>query len=107
VLYIEEVSLSSAGGTFSLVNDGTGPILANKGLTPGTNVTIVDSGTALTINSATGASSVWQETAAEISPVTAVTSGLLCGDRTTNSFGGFATNRCVLVGGDTNTPLLT
>ena len=43
-------TLTSAGGT-TLVNDGIGPALAVKGLTAGTNITVVDSGTFLTINS--------------------------------------------------------
>lgn len=42
-------ALSSAGGTFSLVNDGIGPILANKGINVGPGVAIVDSSTAITI----------------------------------------------------------
>jgi hypothetical protein len=47
-------SLSSAGGTETLVNDGTGPALATKGLTAGVNsisegITLTSSATAVTI----------------------------------------------------------
>jgi len=35
-----EVTLSSAGGTYSLVEDGTGPTLSIKGLTAGTGISI-------------------------------------------------------------------
>ena len=45
------VTLSSAGGVNSLVVDGVGPTLSNKGLTAGTAISIVDGGTFLTINS--------------------------------------------------------
>lgn len=48
------VTLASAGGVYSLVNDGVGKDLVVKGLTSGSNVTIADSGTALTINSSGG-----------------------------------------------------
>lgn len=48
---VETISLISAGGTYSLVFDGSGPILSNVGLSAGTGVSITDSGTSLTINS--------------------------------------------------------
>jgi hypothetical protein len=50
---LSNVTLTSAGGT-SLVNDGIGPTLVNKGLTAGTSISFVDSGNDITIN-ATGA----------------------------------------------------
>lgn len=43
------VSLSSAGGTETLVNDGTGPSLATKGLTAGTGISLSGSATAVTV----------------------------------------------------------
>jgi len=43
------VTLTSAGGTVDLVNDGTGPTLATKGLTAGAGVTLVSSATECTI----------------------------------------------------------
>lgn len=51
------VTLTSAGGTESLVNDGTGPTLAIKGITAGSGITLSSTGSALTISS-TGASGV-------------------------------------------------
>lgn len=51
------VTLTSAGGTESLVNDGTGPTLAIKGITAGSGITLSSTATALTISS-TGASGV-------------------------------------------------
>lgn len=47
----QPVTLTNAGGTQSWVNDGAGPALAVKGVNAGSNVTITDNGTALTINS--------------------------------------------------------
>lgn len=49
---IPAISLSSAGGTETLVNDGAGPALATKGLTAGTGITLTSSATAVTIASA-------------------------------------------------------
>jgi hypothetical protein len=46
---IIEASLTSAGGTESLVNDGVGPALATKGLTAGTGITLSSTTTAVTI----------------------------------------------------------
>jgi hypothetical protein len=46
------VVLTSAGGTETLVNDGTGPSLATKGLTAGYGVTLTGSATAVTIAAA-------------------------------------------------------
>ena len=66
-------TLSSAGGTVSLVNDGTGPTLATKGITEGTGISFVDSGTAVTVNS------VWNQIGDLMFPVTSSTRGLLCG----------------------------
>lgn len=43
------VTLSSAGGTESLVNDGTGPSLATKGLTAGTGISLSGTSTAVTV----------------------------------------------------------
>jgi hypothetical protein len=42
-------TLTSAGGTVSLVNDGTGPTLATKGLTAGARITLTDNGTDIDI----------------------------------------------------------
>jgi hypothetical protein len=46
------VTLASAGGTETLVNDGTGPVLATKGLTAGNGITLTGSATAVTIAAA-------------------------------------------------------
>jgi hypothetical protein len=43
------VSLASAGGTETLVNDGTGPALVTKGLTAGNGISLSGSATAVTI----------------------------------------------------------
>lgn len=43
------VTLTSAGGTESLVNDGTGPALANKGLTAGTGISLSSTATDVTV----------------------------------------------------------
>ena len=43
------VALTSAGGTETLVNDGTGPALATKGLTAGTGISLTGAATAVTI----------------------------------------------------------
>jgi hypothetical protein len=43
------VSLASAGGTETLVNDGTGPALVTKGLTAGNGINLSASATAVTI----------------------------------------------------------
>ena len=48
------VSLSSAGGTESLVEDGTGPALGLKGLTAGTGITLTATSTDITIDSTGG-----------------------------------------------------
>jgi hypothetical protein len=49
------VTLASAGGTETLVNDGTGPALATKGLTAGTGITLSSNATSVTVtNSDTG-----------------------------------------------------
>jgi hypothetical protein len=45
-------TLTSAGGTETLVNDGTGPTLATKGLTAGTNITLSSTASAITLNNA-------------------------------------------------------
>ena len=52
------VSLSSAGGTESLVNDGTGPTLATKGISAGPGIGLVGAATSLTIENTSPASSV-------------------------------------------------
>ena len=46
------VTLTSAGGTIDLVNDGTGPALATKGLSAGAGITLVSSATDCTITNA-------------------------------------------------------
>lgn len=52
---IIEASLTSAGGTESLVNDGVGPALATKGLTAGAGISLLSTGTDITItNTDTG-----------------------------------------------------
>lgn len=43
------VTLASAGGTETLVNDGTGPALANKGLTAGTGISLSSTATDVTV----------------------------------------------------------
>lgn len=43
------VTLASAGGSQTLVNDGTGPSLATKGLTAGNGINLFSSATAVTI----------------------------------------------------------
>lgn len=55
---IIEASLTSAGGTESLVNDGVGPTLATKGLTAGTGISLSSTGTDITITNTAVASSV-------------------------------------------------
>lgn len=53
------VTLASAGGTETLVNDGVGPALATKGLTAGTGISLTGTGTDITItNSDTGSAVV-------------------------------------------------
>ena len=46
------VTLTSAGGTIDLVNDGTGPALATKGLSAGTGITLTPTLTDCTITNA-------------------------------------------------------
>jgi hypothetical protein len=43
------VTLTSAGGTETLVNDGTGPALATKGVTAGTGISLSSTATDLTV----------------------------------------------------------
>ena len=50
-------TLTSAGGTESLVNDGTGPTLAIKGITAGSGITLSSTSTELTISSTGGGGS--------------------------------------------------
>lgn len=52
------VSLASAGGTESLVQDGVGPALSVKGLTAGAGVTLTPSANDITITNASPASAV-------------------------------------------------
>jgi hypothetical protein len=52
------VTLASAGGTETLVQDGIGPALANKGLTAGTGITLLGGANDVTISNASPASSV-------------------------------------------------
>ncbi len=102
---LNNVTLTSAGGTFSIVDDGTGPTLTNKGLTEGAGIAIVDGGTELTISS-TIATPVWQEISGIISPITGSTNGLLCGDTsgggTTNDITGAGSTDTVVAGGNSN-----
>ena len=51
-------TLTSAGGVYSLVNDGVGPALANKGLNAGSGITIADSGTVLEISALGGGEAI-------------------------------------------------
>ena len=44
------ISLSSAGGSYTLVNNGTAPSLAVKGLSAGSDISISSTATAITIN---------------------------------------------------------
>ncbi|MHC4621953.1 MAG: hypothetical protein ACYTEQ_29795, partial [Planctomycetota bacterium] len=53
-----DVTLASAGGTETLIQDGVGPALANKGLTAGTGVTLLGGANDVTITNASPASSV-------------------------------------------------
>jgi hypothetical protein len=46
------VTLTSAGGTETLVNDGTGPALATKGITAGTGISLSSTATDLTVTNA-------------------------------------------------------
>ena len=48
------VTLASAGGTETLVVDGTGPTLTSKGLTAGANITLTPGATDVTIAAASG-----------------------------------------------------
>lgn len=52
--YIDSVSLASAGGTETLVQDGTGPALATKGLTAGTGITLTGAAGDVTIAATSG-----------------------------------------------------
>lgn len=52
------VSLASAGGSQTLVNDGAGPALATKGLTPGTGISLTGSATDVTITNTDPGSAV-------------------------------------------------
>jgi microcystin-dependent protein len=52
------VTLTSAGGTETLVNDGTGPSLATKGLSAGTGITLTGTATDITVTNSSPASSV-------------------------------------------------
>lgn len=52
------VTLTNAGGTISLVNDGVGPTLATKGLTAGSGINLFDGGTFVSITNSSPASSV-------------------------------------------------
>jgi hypothetical protein len=68
------VTLASAGGTETLVNDGTGPALATKGLTAGAGISLTGAATSVTI-AATGGDaglilhSIRRSAAVAISPV--------------------------------------
>jgi hypothetical protein len=46
------VTLTSAGGTETLVNDGTGPALSTKGVTAGTGISLSSTATDLTVTNA-------------------------------------------------------
>jgi len=82
---IDVTTLTSAGGT-SLVNDGTGPTLATKGLTAGTSITFGISGTDITINAAAAASTVFSDTGpGVITTQTSLTQGKLLGNMATNT----------------------
>jgi hypothetical protein len=52
------VTLTSAGGTETLVNDGTGPSLATKGLTAGTGISLTGTATAITLTNTDPGSAV-------------------------------------------------
>lgn len=96
-LPFSDITLGSAGGV-SLVNDGVGPTLLTKGLIAGTALSFVDSGTDITLNAATTASTIFQESLGVISPILG-TASLLIGDTATNfinSSNGF------VIGGNTN-----
>ncbi len=96
------ISLTSAGGAATLVNDGSGTSLAIKGLTAGTGIDVVDvGGTHLTISADSDSLNIWTETSAIIKPITTSTSGILCGDAATNEILG-GTIRGAIVGGTTN-----
>jgi hypothetical protein len=52
------VTLTSAGGTETLVNDSTGPSLATKGLTAGTGISLTGTATAITLTNTDPGSAV-------------------------------------------------
>jgi hypothetical protein len=74
-----DVSLTNAGGGTTLINDGVGPSLATKSITGGTNIVLNDTGTDITINSTAGGSSVFQQTGAQIEPITATQTSCIGG----------------------------
>jgi hypothetical protein len=95
------VTLTSAGGTESLINDGIGPTLANKGLTAGAGVSLVSSGTAVTISSTAG-SGPYQQVVNNITPVSASVNAISSG--TLNSIDALANNS--VIAGSTSSNIL-
>lgn len=98
------LTLNSTGVGLSLVTagGGVGPVFTTKGLTAGTNISIVDNGTDLIVNAIGGGGSLWQQTAGVLAPITVSTNGLLCGNRSTNVIPS-NTSRSTIVGGQNNT----
>jgi len=56
--FLDSVTLASAGGTETLVQDSTGPTLATKGLTAGAGITLTGAANEVTISNASPGSSV-------------------------------------------------
>jgi hypothetical protein len=90
---------SSAGGTSIIKTPSTNIF---KGLVGGTSCTLVSNTNDVTINVVSPASTVWQESAAQISPQTASTS-LLGGCNTANCSITTSSTNSVVLGGTTNT----
>ena len=83
------VTLTSAGGTVDLVNDGVGPALATKGLTAGTGVTLVSSATECSITNS-GVTSAVAGSGISVSGATGavtITADVLRDDATTPTSG--------------------
>ncbi len=101
-------SLASAGGTESLVVDGTGPTLSTKGLTAGTGITLTPSATDITITAAGGSSASYgfmYQTAELLTTITAGNTPTLIASATaaglTNGITVGAANRMTNSSGET------
>jgi hypothetical protein len=111
-------TLSNAGVGDSIVSNGLGPDLATKGIIGGTNITVVDSGTDLTLNGPATGAAVFQEVGGIISPISGFTNGLYSGETSSNvctgpanctlggrniSVSGAQSRFSTVIGGDVNT----